>query len=112
MQSREELLKREQMTEQEGRELRGEKHLKSLPVSLTLADSIGRAHISPYSRYCFVHEQKTFMKIYVDPITYSFIHTHVHLYNYKTENCFAHNIIALYHFTILYYCMCIYHVHM
>lgn len=27
------LLKREQMTEQEGRELRGEKHLKSLPVS-------------------------------------------------------------------------------
>lgn len=55
------------MTEQEGRELRGEKHLKSLPVSLTPADSIGRAHISPYSRYCFVHEQKTFMKIYVDP---------------------------------------------
>lgn len=41
------------------RELRGEKHLKSLPVSLTLADSIGRAHISPYTRYCFVHEQKT-----------------------------------------------------
>lgn len=48
-QSREELLKREQMTEQEGRELRGEKHLKSLPVSLTPADSIDRARIRPYS---------------------------------------------------------------
>lgn len=99
------------MTEQEGRELRGEKHLKSLPVSLTPADSIGRAHISPYSRHCYVHEQKTFMKIYVDPI-YSYSRTCVHLYNYKTEYCFAHNIIALYHFTILYYCICIYHVYM
>lgn len=101
------------MTEQEGRELRGEKHLKSLPVSLTPADSIGRAHISPYSRHCYVHEQITFMKIYVDPITYSFIHTHVLAYIYiitkLSTNCFAHNIIALYHFTN---CICIYHVYM
>lgn len=36
-----------QMIEQNGRKLGGEKHLKSLPISLTQAETIGRAHISP-----------------------------------------------------------------
>lgn len=38
-----------QMIEQNGGELGGEKHLRSLPISdlLTPAESIGRARISP-----------------------------------------------------------------
>lgn len=35
--------------EQNGGELGSEKHLKSLPISLTPAESIGRSQISPFS---------------------------------------------------------------
>lgn len=39
----------EKMIEQNGGELGSEKHLKSLPISLTPAESIGRSQISPFS---------------------------------------------------------------
>lgn len=54
---KEELWKREQMKqmiEQNGRGLGGEKHLKSLPISLTPAESIGRSQLSPFSDMIYV----------------------------------------------------------
>lgn len=65
-----------QMIEQNGRELRGEKYLKSLPISdsSTHAESIGRARISPWHWY--VYEQKPFIEYSYNKV-YIPLHTHL-----------------------------------
>lgn len=64
-----------QMIEQNGGELGSEKHLKSLPISLTPAESIGRSQISPFSDIDICTNKNPLLSIHTDmcrSITYSF----------------------------------------